>query len=100
MIKHIIGGDFFIDRDYPKLSIKHLAFKNVYTLNLQTTCADREYCPDPYVVATRARRNPGCISLAADNALPFHRTETNSSIPFSVIPPHYRVRCKFKHMRK
>ncbi|KYN27864.1 hypothetical protein ALC57_02728, partial [Trachymyrmex cornetzi] len=60
------------------------------------TCADREYCPNPYVVATRARRNPKYISPAADNALPFHQTETNFSIPFSIIPPHYRVHCKTK----
>lgn len=80
--------------DNPRLNAQFK--KERITLNLQITYVDRECCPGPCVVATRARRNPRCISPAIDNAPPSRRTETDSSIRFSIIPPRYRVRCNVK----
>lgn len=100
-------------QDFLKINSRRTKLKSTYShrkyifwyssircvLNLQITCADKEYCPDPCAVATRARKSPKCISPAADNARPFRRTETDSSIPFSASPLRNPVRCEIKYAR-
>lgn len=79
-----------------RLNVIEYLTRSIYTLNLQITCADREYFPGPYVAVIRVHKSPRCISPAVDNALPSRRIERGSSIPSSINPPRYRIHCEIK----